>query len=179
MTAPTPQSDPLGTALQQTEIELTEKLGEACLPERREISDESTAEVAKLSDSLLAAARAAKDVVSLRRRRRERSRARSEVPTGDTIREFRDAEGREWRVWPVTPSRTRGKREANLGEFEHGWLAFETLDESARRRLPNYPVDWMDMPDAGLQDLLRRAVEPPSRRTEAPSRPPKQEPPPA
>jgi hypothetical protein len=168
MTAPLSQPDPLGAALHQTESELSEKLAEACMPAPQDVSDESTAELAKLSDSLLAAARAAKDVVTLRTRRRERSRASREVPAGETIREFVDTDGREWRVWPVTPNQHRvGKRESSLGEFEHGWLAFETLDEEARRRLPNYPVDWMDMPEASLQELLRRAVEAPTRRAES------------
>lgn len=165
MTAPIPQSDPLNAALHQTEVELSEKLAEACMPEHR-VSDESTAELARLSDSLLAAARAAKDVVTLRKRRRERARADSDETEGETIREFADAEGREWRVWSVVPGQHRaGARESSLGEFEHGWLAFETLDEEMRRRLPNYPVDWMDMPDPALCELLLRAVEAPTRRT--------------
>ena len=63
-TPPAPQSDPIVVALKHTEAELAEKLEEACVPDTREVSKESTAELAKLSDSLLAAARAAKDVVS-------------------------------------------------------------------------------------------------------------------
>ena len=79
MLTPTPsERDPLGLALQQTEAKLAEKLEEAC-PERGDVSDESTAELAKLSDTLLAAARAAKDVILLRKRRREQGET-----SGDT-----------------------------------------------------------------------------------------------
>lgn len=170
MTVPTPPSDPLGVALSQTEADLLEKLEEACAPApaSRDLSGESTGEIARLSDSLLAAARAAKDVVSLRKRRRERTRPVAISP-GEGIREFVDAEGREWRVWPVTPGAMRhGKPEPSLGEFQEGWLAFETLDETARRRLPHFPTDWLTMSDEKLRELLRKAVDAPTRRAEPP-----------
>jgi hypothetical protein len=177
-TPPSPQSDPIVVALKHTEAELAEKLQEACVPDAREVSDESTAELAKLSDSLLAAARAAKDVVSLRKQRSERTEIDG-VTAGETIREFTDRDGRAWRVWAVTPTRSRGsKRESNLGEFEHGWLAFETLDENLRKRLPHYPADWHTMSDEKLQVLLGLALEAPTRRPDArrpdpPSQPPR------
>jgi hypothetical protein len=165
MTVPTPPSDPLGVALNQTEAELADKLHEACEPATKDLSDEPTGELARLSDSLLAAARAAKDVVSLRKRRRERMRPVDIA--GEAIREFIDTEGREWRVWPVTPGPARfGKPEPSLGEFQEGWLAFETLDETLRRRLPHYPTDWLSLPDEKLQELLRKAVDAPTRRGE-------------
>lgn len=164
-TPPAPQSDPIVVALKHTEAELAEKLEEACVPDTRELSKESTAELAKLSDSLLAAARAAKDVVSLRKRRHQREKG--DQPA-EAIREFTDSDGREWRVWAVTPSHSRtSKREANLGEFEQGWLAFETLDEELRKRLPHYPPDWRTMTDAQLRELLGLAVEAPTRRLDA------------
>lgn len=168
MTAPqSSQPDPLVVALQHTEAELAEKLEEACVPDAREVSEESTAELAKLSDSLLAAARAAKDVVSLRKRRHQQRAGADAPPAGEAIREFTDGDGRAWRVWAVTPSHTRpSKREANLGEFEQGWLAFETLDEDLRKRLPHYPADWITMSDAKLQELLGLALEAPTRRPE-------------
>jgi hypothetical protein len=176
-TPPSPQSDPIVVALQHTEAELAEKLQEACAPDTREVSDESTAELAKLSDSLLAAARAAKDVVSLRKRRQERA-ATDGATAGETIREFTDRDGKAWRVWAVTPTRSRGsKRESNLGEFEHGWLAFETLDENLRKRLPHYPADWRTMSDEKLQDLLGLALEAPTRRLDPRRSDPRSEPP--
>jgi hypothetical protein len=177
MTVPTPQPDPLGAALHQTEAELSEKLEEACEPAGRDLSDEPTVELARLSDELLAAARAAKDVVSLRKRRRERIRP-VDVVAGEGIREFADTEGREWRVWPVTPGpRPTGKPEPSLGEFQEGWLAFETLDETSRRRLPRYPADWLGMPDEKLRELLQKAVDAPTRRMEPKSPKPTNDPP--
>src|SRR5687768_16062973 len=174
---PSPQSDPLVAALQHTEAELAEKLEEACVPETRQVSDESTAELAKLSDSLLAAARAAKDVVSLRKRRQQ-LKGSGDQPTGEAIREFTDRDGREWRVWAVTPSHSRGsRREANLGEFEQGWLAFETLDEDMRKRLPHYPPEWKTVSEAKLQELLGLAVEAPTRRADRQRDEPRSEPP--
>ena len=177
MTTPqTPQPDPLAVALEHTEAELSEKLEEACVPDTREVSEESTAELAKLSDSLLAAARAAKDVVSLRKRRHQEGGG-SDAPE-EAIREFTDRDGRSWRVWAVTPSHTRSsKREANLGEFEQGWLAFETLEEDLRKRLPHYPADWSTMSDAKLQELLGLALEAPTRRLEQRRPDPRSEPP--
>jgi hypothetical protein len=170
-TPPSPQSDPIVVALQHTEAELAEKLEEACVPDTREVSEESTAELAKLSDSLLAAARAAKDVVSLRKRRHQQEGKGDQPAEGEAIREFTDSDARRWRVWAVTPTRSRtSKRESNLGEFEQGWLAFETLDEELRKRLPHYPAEWRSMPEARLQELLGLAVEAPTRRLE-PRRP--------
>ena len=179
MTTPLqPQPDPISVALQHTEAELAEKLEEACVPDTREVADESTAELAKLSDSLLAAARAAKDVVSLRKRRHQLGGSSGQPTAGEAIREFTDRDGRAWRVWAVTPSHSRSsRREANLGEFEQGWLAFETLDEDMRKRLPHYPADWSTMSDAKLQELLGLALEAPTRRTEPRSPDPRSEPP--
>jgi hypothetical protein len=177
MTIPTPPArDPLGIALRQTEAKLEEKLEEACVPETRDVSDESTAELTKLSDTLLAAARAAKDVIMLRKRRRQEQGATADTAEGDAIREFSDRDGKAWRVWAVTPTLLRAsRREASLGEFEHGWLAFETIDEVSRKRLPHYPADWATMSETKLQELLGLALE--ARRVE-PRRPdPRSEPP--
>lgn len=170
MTQPTPsERDNLLIALERTEARLAEKLEEACVPETRDVSDESTAELAKLSDSLLAAAHAAKDVISLRQRRREKGGRTAAAPDGGSIREFSDRDAKQWRVWAVTPALSRNpKRESPLGDFEDGWLVFETLDASTRKRLPHYPADWRTMSDERLEELLGLAVEAPTRRVEPP-----------
>ena len=126
MTQPTPsERDNLLIALERTEARLAEKLEEACVPDTRDVSDESTAELAKLSDSLLAAAHAAKDVISLRQRRREKGGRTATAPDGGSIREFSDRDAKEWRVWAVTPALSRGsRRESPLGDFEMaGWCS--------------------------------------------------------
>jgi hypothetical protein len=177
MATPTPPNpDALGTALQETEAKLAEKLEEACVPETRDVSDESTAKIAKLSDDLLAAARAAKDVILLRQRRHQQLGTTGDTDQGEAIREFTDRDGKAWRVWAVTPTHLKAsRREASLGEFEHGWLAFETLDEAARKRLPHYPAGWATMSEIKLQELLGLAVE--ARRAE-PKRPDRRNEPP-
>ena len=178
MTQPTPpERDNLGLALERTEAKLAEKLEEACVPEARNVSEESTVEIAKLSDSLLAAAHAAIDVVSLRQRRRDK-RGRNAAPEGEAIREFTDRDDKQWRVWAVIPAFSRtSKRESTLGEFEDGWLAFETLDGTGRKRLPHYPANWRTMSDANLQELLGLAVEAPTRRADPATRDTRTDPP--
>jgi hypothetical protein len=168
MTQPTPpERDNLLLALERTEARLAEKLEEACVPETRDVSDESTDELAKLSDSLLAAAHAAKDVISLRQRRREKG-GPDAASEGEAIREFTDRDAKQWRVWAVIPTQTRGsKRESPLGDFEGGWLVFETLDGNSRKRLPHFPANWRTMSDSKLQELLGLAVEAPTRQLES------------
>jgi hypothetical protein len=101
-----------------------------------------------------------------------------DVSPGEAIREFADTEGREWRAWPVTPGSARvGKTEPSLGEFQGGWLAFETLDATSRRRLPHYPADWLSMSEDKLRELLRKAVDAPTRRTEPKAPKPTNDPP--
>ena len=163
MTTPQ-QPEPLEPLLRQVESELAQHLHEACEAQPVRLSDESTGELFKLEETLFAAARAAEQAVEIRRRMRQ-------MPDGspaETVREFADAAGREWRVWAVVPGRVRpkGDSERYLGEYSHGWLAFEALDGSERRRMPNYPDDWRSLSDASLEALLRKAPEVPVRRHE-------------
>ena len=82
------------------------------------------------------------------------------------VRDFVDLNGVKWRVWPVTPSSIQPKTAAEdyLGDYEDGWLCFESNTE--RRRLAKYPRNWETLSDNGLLQLLRTAaVVTPSRRT--------------
>jgi hypothetical protein len=74
------------------------------------------------------------------------------------VRDFVDVDGVRWKVWPVTPEMLHPKTAAEdyLGEYEGGWLCFESLAE--RRRLAGYPEDWDKLPDAELCDLLDTAA---------------------
>ena len=65
------EADPLAPVLHLAEVELEAKLQEAC--ERQEITRESTGELMRLEETLLEAARVAKQTVSLRRRIRTRT----------------------------------------------------------------------------------------------------------
>jgi len=190
MTMPSP-SDPLRTVLRRTEAELTERLHEACQAEEKNVSDEPTGELLRLKESLLSAAEAADEVVALRQSRRARAAAgaeaagRSRPPTAERqvpelpsesavdtpaegVREFGDSGGRVWRAWAVKPGRAAPLvySEQQLHEYEKGWLAFEALDGTARKRLRGYPSDWIALDNRGLELLLRRAVDVPVRRSD-------------
>lgn len=62
------ENDPLRPMLREAEADLTQRLEEACSV--RDVKDESTGELMRLEETLLEAARAAKQAVSVRRRLR-------------------------------------------------------------------------------------------------------------
>ena len=91
-------------------------------------------------------------------------------------RSFRDSQGREWEVWPVSLSYIERRSEEGPGPpagrerrrrpsfrarvsapWSGGWLAFETKGE--KRRLAPFPEDWFGKTDAELEALCRRGVE--------------------
>jgi hypothetical protein len=81
------------------------------------------------------------------------------------VRDFIDANGVSWRVWPVTPETLQPMTAAEdyLGEYAEGWLCFESTSE--RRRLAAYPEDWDRLPDEELRRMLTAAALVPTRRT--------------
>ncbi|HZG42534.1 MAG TPA: hypothetical protein VEY93_06195 [Longimicrobium sp.] len=77
------------------------------------------------------------------------------------VRSFHDAEGREWSVWSVTPSR---KSDLFLPQtMADGWLCFECGDE--KRRLHPVSDDWDALDESALLALCMTAV-PVARRPE-------------
>ena len=72
------------------------------------------------------------------------------------LRIFSDANGEEWRVWPVTPSTGA---DTLMASFQGGWLCFERTDGSDRRRLSltQVPPAWDALPDHQLDQLCQRA----------------------
>jgi hypothetical protein len=50
-----------------------------------------------------------------------------------------------------------------LGDFQNGWICFEGLDTSARRRLPYLKANWADITDEELKRLIEIAVDAPVR----------------
>src|SRR5215208_5301918 len=128
--------DPLQNLLEDAETELRRRLQEACEVEAKGLSTESTQEVRRLEDSLLAAAMAAEQTITVRRHMKRRAPAERERPikvdeaadradaprrneTGKSaggeqdeksamgVREFMDDAGRPWRAWPVVPGLTK------------------------------------------------------------------------
>jgi len=185
------QKDPLEPLLRDVEAELRSRLRDACEAEASGVSTESAAEIRRLEDSLLAAAVAAEQTIALRRhiaRRKEEAPEQDEPsPTSPNeaaapvlrVREFRDAEGQLWRAWPVTPGQARPGRTAEryLGEFHKGWICFEALESSARRRLPGRPAQWTELDEPELCQLLQQAINAPQRKRrpvepDEPTRPP-------
>ena len=173
-----PEHDPLEPVLRDVEAELRSRLRDACEAEANGISTENAAEIRRLEDSLLAAAVAAEQTIALRRhidRRKAKAAAQlseaAEVPNeaaepAPGVREFRDAEGRPWRAWPVTPGQARpgGTVGPYLGEFNKGWICFEALEGSARRRLPGQPPGWTQLEEHELRQLLGQAINAPERK---------------
>ena len=69
------------------------------------------------------------------------------------VREFVDSNGVKWRVWNTRPSRG----EMLSGEFEHGWLTFESA--TSLRRCTPIPLDWESAPPERLEQMCRGAAE--------------------
>lgn len=76
------------------------------------------------------------------------------------MREFRDEKGRDWRAWEVRPEsiHPQTKSEDYLAAcFRDGWLVFETVDATEKRRLCPPPYAWEQRPDEELERLAERA----------------------
>jgi len=81
------------------------------------------------------------------------------------VREFTDDKGRPWRAWPVVPGLSKASSSGRqfLGDFQNGWICFEGMGTSARRRLPCRQESWANISDEELQRLLERAIDAPVR----------------
>jgi hypothetical protein len=169
-------------ALAEAKEELARRLEEACQTSTGGNVPETTGELLRLEDALHAATKATEEMLAARKRELEAAAERSvsggqatatdhEVPLEhgrERIREFRDSKGQEWRVWAVTPGMASQTSQRHLGELRNGWLAFEALTGTGRRRLVAFPQDWMDGTDEQLEELLdRAAVAPVRKRPEA------------
>jgi hypothetical protein len=174
-------ADDVRPALRRVEAKLARHLEEACEDHDREnIGEESTDELLRLEDELLAAARAVDEAVRLRRKLGDATEPVVQEPAPPAppaapapadanlarVREFRTASGSEWRVWEVRPGAGGRPRKIELYpvDYAEGWLAFERLTGEGRKRLPKFAPEWRDAADADLEQLLDRAVEVPKRK---------------
>jgi hypothetical protein len=191
--ADTVDRDPLQPILEEAEDELSRRLHEACVAESTGLASKTSDEIREIEDSLLAAAVAAGQAISLRRHMQQRdeqkdardakldeARAKAgtleraaaakevadpDLPGMSAVREFRDSTGREWRAWPVIPGLSRtGKPRHYLGDFQQGWICFESLDSTSRRRLPCAPARLAETKDEELERLLLEAITAPERK---------------
>ena len=83
------------------------------------------------------------------------------------VREFSDAQGKPWRAWSVVPGLARSSGGQFLGDFQSGWICFESLGTSARRRLPFPQSKWPTLTDDELRRLLEKAIDAPVREKKA------------
>ena len=190
-------SDPLETLLKDAEDELRSRLHAACEAEAKGVSTETTEQIRRLEDDLLAAALAAKQALAVRTRMKRAPQAekrarpvKSDVAaSGDArsstapspkpaakpeepgerevmgVREFTDDRGKPWRAWSVVPGLSRASASGGqfLGNFHDGWICFESLGSSGRRRLPYDRAKWPSITDEELRRLLDAAIDAPLR----------------
>ena len=178
MPSPSEPTNPLHDLLKEAETKLSRRLQEACEVEARGVSSESSREIRQLEDSLLSAAMAAEQVLTVRRHLENSGKEEQAAPAAPTtdpeqssgestaVREFEDETGRRWRAWPVTPNLARAKEASrrSLGDFQEGWFCFEALDNSGRRRLPQRGRRWSDLAVNDLPRLLAEAIQVPERK---------------
>lgn len=184
MSSARPPVDPLRSQLAAAESELSRRLREACEAEARGVSTESAEEIRRLEDTLFAAVTAAQRAQAARRRLDEAAPDARTAPargapaagpeasgggtqSESTVREFEDETGRSWRAWPVIPAAGRAHQTSSLslGDFQQGWICFEALDNSGRRRLPRPATQWSDLDPEELPRLLAQAISVPPRKS--------------
>lgn len=75
------------------------------------------------------------------------------------LREFADRQGRAWRVWEVTSENIHpALRVADyMRHYVGGWLAFESVDGTAKCRLTPIPERWTEASEEQLEEWLRLA----------------------
>jgi DNA/RNA-binding domain of Phe-tRNA-synthetase-like protein len=77
--------------------------------------------------------------------------------------EFIDSNGVTWRVWNTVPS----ARTSLSGEFERGWLTFES--PAGLKRLAPVPPNWATSAPERLELMCRAASEVPRRTGPSPT----------
>jgi|SRR5438874_9817646 len=156
--------------LERAQAVLESSLDEAC---GVDLGQASTDELVRIEETLATASSAAKEVVSIRLRRRQRRlRAASESATSTLSRPadvapsvsqriFEDIRGTRWRVFAVHPSSSTLESGALPDSYREGWLSFEAADE--RRRVAPIPAGWEELSIDELQLLCHRAQRAPKR----------------
>lgn len=150
------QRDSLQPKLEEAQRALDTALEEACAVDLRRAN---TGEMIRIEEALAIATNAAKEVVSVRLRRRTREtkplRAAKEPPSEPTIdRVFDDARGKRWHAYAVQPTVGSVKSVSVRESFKRGWLCFESHDQL--RRLAPVPDHWQDL---ALEDLRRLCLK--------------------
>ena len=153
--AETSDRDPLQKQLDDAENELRRRLEEACEAEARGVSTDSTEEVRRLEDSLLAAASAAKQTIAVRSDMSRRRYAQRERQIKTNVAGDRDTQAPaprkgtpESRVDEREEKPTMGVREFTDDEARpwRAWLVVPGLSNasaSGRRFLGDFQNGWI------------------------------------
>jgi hypothetical protein len=167
------QGGALPPQLAQAQETLKQMLEEACAAE---IYSADTGQLIRIEEVLALADEAAKEVISIRRKRRHgsgrASATASDAPSDrtaipgadlappDTHRIFQDAQGVQWDACAIRPSAPVGR--VQLPEpYRSGWIFFESVTE--KRRLSPIPDDWPSISDDVLREMCTRADVVPER----------------
>jgi hypothetical protein len=149
---------------------LKEMLEEACAAE---IHNADTGQLVRIQKVLALADEAAREVISIRRKRPgggrpartpvappEREVAGPETSRLETHRVFDDVRGVRWDTCAIHPSAPVGR--VQLPEpYRSGWLFFDSAGE--KRRLSPIPEDWHSATDDMLRAMCERAEVVPER----------------
>ena len=162
----TGESRPLDAQLEQVTASLKASLDEACSTDVQRLD---TGGSLRIEEVLAMASNAAKEVVSLRRKRRQGKRPRTSGTTAATAlgehRLFVDERGVNWDAFAVLPA-TEPRGLARLPEqYQQGWLCFESASE--KRRLGPIPAQWQAVSDDELR-RFRDAAHPVAHRATPP-----------
>jgi hypothetical protein len=147
------EKDPelLRPQLVQAQEKLEAALGQAC---DADVKEADTGELIRLEESLAIASAAAKQAISVRRKLREVQREQGERMR-ESHRHFNDSHGVRWDTFAVYPSGVTVGRAALPEPYLHGWLSFDSGDET--RRLAPIPDGWKGLSDDDLRRLCEKA----------------------
>lgn len=151
-----PQPNPLQPVLDDAEVELRRRLHEVCVAEAKGISTESTQEIRRLEDALLAAAVAAQQTITVRRHMKDR--APEERERQITINEAADRKGKTDVRFGESPDQSVPNErdempDTRVREFTdnsgHPWRAWPVIpglsraSASGRNFLGNFQEGWI------------------------------------
>lgn len=155
----------VGPLIAEAQEALMRALEAAC---QVDVSKADTGELIRVEEALQTASKAAKDVVSLRLRRRAElekkldAPVRADGPEGTAApqppgehRVVADETGTQWDVVAVYPSSRSVDKRTLPEKFAQGWLLFQHGDE-VRRHAP-VPEKWSELSDADLRFLCQNA----------------------
>ena len=159
------ETRPLDVELERVTASLKASLDEACGTDVQRLD---TGESVRIEEVLAIASDAAKQVVSIRRKRRQlRKRPRVSGKTqADGVeghRQFVDERGVSWDAFAVLPT-TDARGLVRLPEqYQQGWLCFESATE--KRRLGPIPEHWQAASNEELRRMRDSAQPVPHRAT--------------